>query len=247
MSKIKIEDIRAELISQGWELISQSYTNLDTEMQFRCAEGHNVYSTWKKMRSELKCPICEQNVYNIKDTKIISKPKGAKRVLAFDQASRLSGWAIFDDKQLVKYGKIEFQGEEIERYHQIKEWFISMIKMWDCDFVAIEGIQYQENHGGTKMGVTVFQTLARLQGILLETAYNLGVESFVCPTNTWRAHCGVKGKSRTDKKKSMQLLVKQWYDVSLSNDEADAVGIGKYVADVLVKQSAPKVEMFDWN
>ncbi|MBQ6628119.1 MAG: hypothetical protein IJH65_04805 [Methanobrevibacter sp.] len=37
--------------------------------------------------------------------------------------------------------------------------------------------------------------------------------------------------SRSDKKKSMQLLVKKWYDVSVSNDEADAIGIGKYVTD----------------
>lgn len=45
------------------------------------------------------------------------------------------------------------------------------------------------------MGVTVFETLARLQGILMITAYELGVSFKVCPTNTWRSHCGVKGRS----------------------------------------------------
>lgn len=81
------------------------------------------------------------------------------------------------------------------------------------------------------MGVTVFETLARLQGILMETCFELEIPYKICPTNTWRAHCGVKGVSRSDKKKSMQLLVKKWYDVSVSNDEADAIGIGKYVTD----------------
>jgi hypothetical protein len=39
----------------------------------------------------------------------------------------------------------------------------------------------------------------------------------------------VKGKTRTDKKRSMQLLAKQWYDITLTDDEADAVGIGTYL------------------
>jgi hypothetical protein len=27
----------------------------------------------------------------------------------------------------------------------------------------------------------------------------------------------------------MQLLVKQWYDISVSDDESDAIGIGRYL------------------
>ena len=34
MSRIKIEDIRAEVEKDGWKVISQEYTNLDTEMEF---------------------------------------------------------------------------------------------------------------------------------------------------------------------------------------------------------------------
>ena len=86
------------------------------------------------------------------------------------------------------------------------------------------------------MGVTVFETLARLQGILMETAYENGISFHICPTNTWRAHCGVKGKTRSDKKRSMQLLAKNWYDITLADDEADAIGIGKYLSDTVGKE-----------
>jgi hypothetical protein len=69
------------------------------------------------------------------------------------------------------------------------------------------------------------------------TCYELGVPFEICPTNTWRAHCKVRGNSRTDKKRSMQLLAKTWYDVTVSEDEADAIGIGKYVAEVCARKN----------
>ena len=35
----------------------------------------------------------------------------------------------------------------------------------------------------------------------------------------------------------MQLLAKTWYDVTVSEDEADAIGIGKYVAEVCARKN----------
>lgn len=87
------------------------------------------------------------------------------------------------------------------------------------------------------MGVTVFQTLARLQGILMLTCHEEKIPCEVCPTNTWRHHCGVKGKTRTDKKRSMQMLVKKWYDITVTDDESDAIGIGRYVSQSVAKQT----------
>ena len=243
MARIKIEDIRAELIQDNWKVISEEYVNLDTEMIFECSEGHKVYAPWKKIRQKRECPICQQNSYKVKDLKIVPKTKGQKRILALDQATKITGWAIFDGKELIKYGKFEVDGEEIERDHKIREWLISMINSWKPDIIGIEGIQLQEKSEERKMGVTVFETLARLQGILMITAYELDVLFRICPTNTWRSHCGVKGKTRSDKKRSMQLLAKQWYDITLVDDEADAIGIGKYVSDTAGRE----VRMMNWE
>ena len=87
------------------------------------------------------------------------------------------------------------------------------------------------------MGVTVFQTLARLQGIIMLTCHEQKIPFEVCPTNTWRHSCGVKGKTRIDKKRSMQLLVKQWYDINVSEDEADAIGIGRHLVTYIQKNT----------
>jgi hypothetical protein len=112
-----------------------------------------------------------------------------------------------------------------------------MIENWRPDMIGLEGIQFQEESGGQKMSVTVFQTLARLQGILMETCYSAKIKFEVCPTNTWRHSCGVKGRSRTDKKRSMQLLAKQWYDITVSEDEADAIGIGHHLVNHITKNT----------
>ena len=183
-------------MQDNWKVISEEYVNLDTEMVFECSEGHRVYAPWKKIRQKRECPVCSANEFKNQDTKIVPKKKDKKRILALDQATRITGWAIFDGTQLIKYGKFETTADdEIARDHEIKNWFISMINNWKPDVIGIEGIQLQEKSEERKMGVTVFETLARLQGILMETAYSFNIPYRICPTPTWRGHCGVKGRS----------------------------------------------------
>ena len=132
--------------------------------------------------------------------------------------------------------------DEIERSVLTKQWLIQTIQNWKPDIVALEGIQLQQ-FNDKMIGVTTYQTLARLQGILLATCHELGVTYIVCAPATWRSHCGVKGRSRADKKKSMQMLVKQWFDISVSDDIADAIGIGKYISGTVRK----KPQFFNWE
>lgn len=244
MSKLKREDIVATLETEGWKLISDKYINLETEMIYECPEGHRVYAPWKKMRSRRECPVCKGNNLANPNGEVFTKPVNTYRILALDQASHTTGYAIFDNANLVKYGTFNTDlTDEMARCSLIKSWLLSMINNWKPDYIGLEGIQYQEEGSGQKMGVTVFQTLARLQGILMETCYSQNIPYQVCPTNTWRHTCGVKGKTRTDKKRSMQLLVKQWYDISVSDDESDAIGIGRYLTQVVNKN----LEVTNWE
>lgn len=238
MGKISITDIQNELSQQHWKLISTTYTNLDTELIYECPEGHKVYAPWKKMRNKLVCPICKTNLLVDQKNEILPKTNGTYRILTLDQASHSTGYAIFDNNILVHYGVFQTNlSIEIERLSLIKSWLISMIVNWKPDFIGLEGIQFQEEGHGQKMGVTVFQTLARLQGILMETCFSAKIPFEICPTNTWRHACGVKGKTRNDRKRSMQLLVKKWYDITVSDDESDAIGIGHYLTTLVTKNS----------
>lgn len=233
MSKITIETINEELAPTGWKCVGGEYKNLDSEMIFECDEGHTVYSSWKKIRKSAVCPRCRDNTHKKEILKIIPKKKGTTRVLALDQATHTTGWSIFDGKELACYGTFQTnQQDEIARDSAIKSWMLSMIDNWKPDYVAIEGIQFQDESSGQKVSVTVFQALARLQGILMEACFSNKIPYEVHPTNTWRHYCGVKGRTRTDKKRSMQLIAKNEYDITVSDDEADAIGIGKYAASL---------------
>ena len=245
MSKIKIEDIREELSTVGWKLISEKYDNLDAQMEFECNEGHRVFAPYKKIRNKIECPVCKQNHLTNTEGKVIGKKKGVKRYLALDQATHTSGYAIYDGVGLVTYGTFTTSlSDETARDNAIKNWLISMINTWKPDYIGLEGIQLQEGvAGGPKMGVTTFQALARLQGVLMDTCYEMKIPFEICATNTWRNKCGVKGRTRPDRKRSMQNLAKQWYDVTLSEDEADAVGIGYYLSNKINKN----LEIQDWS
>jgi hypothetical protein len=73
-------------------------------MIFECTEGHKVNLPWKKLRGKLECPICKANIYKDHTEKVVPKPRGATRVLALDQATKVSGYSIYDDGKLVTFG-----------------------------------------------------------------------------------------------------------------------------------------------
>ena len=243
MSKIKIDEIRKAAIEHNWILLSEEYKNLDSELIFRCDEGHKIYLPYKKVRDKWECPICKQNQYYNFSNEIIPKKKSVQRTIGLDQATHITGYSIFDDGELIYAGIFEAETEdEISRDTEIKNWVIQLIQNWKPDVIAMEGIQLQQFNNKT-IGVTTYQTLARLQGILMATCHEQKIEYVIVPPATWRAHCQVKGRTRADRKRSMQMKVKEWFDITVSDDVADAIGIGKYTND----KHRKKVEIFDWE
>lgn len=243
MSKIKIEDIRKVAIEHGWELISTEYKNLSTELFFKCDEGHEINIPYKKVREKWECPLCKANKYYNFSEAVKPKSKGVQRAIGLDQATHITGYSIFDNDELIYAGTFEATAEdEIERDIQIQHWLIQLIHNWKPDIIGLEGIQLQQ-FNDKMVGVTTYQTLARLQGILMATCYDLKVDYIICPPATWRNHSGVKGRSRADKKRSMQNKIKEWFDITVSDDVADAIGIGKYINETHKK----KVEVFNWE
>jgi Holliday junction resolvasome RuvABC endonuclease subunit len=243
VSKIKVEDIRKAAIDNGWQLVSTEYKNLSTELTFICNEGHEINIPYKKVRDKWECPLCKANKYYNFSEEVKPKSKGVQRAIGLDQATHITGYSIFDNEELIYAGTFEATAEdEIARDVQIQNWLIQLIHNWKPDVVGLEGIQLQQ-FNDKMVGVTTYQTLARLQGILMATCYNLKVDYMICPPATWRNHSGVKGRSRADKKRSMQNKIKEWFDITVSDDVADAIGIGKYINETHKK----KVEIFNWE
>ena len=203
MARLKIEDIRQEVESFGWILLSENYVNLKTEMHFKCPEGHNNYTSLEKWRRGHKCLTCENNP--LKNVPISPVKKNGYRILALDQASITSGYAIFDNEKLVTYGKWSSNGNHsTERITQTKAWVACMIDRWKPDLVVLEDIQLQKFgtiNGQENEGVITFKKLAALQGVLKNYCFETGIVYKIVPPATWRAHSEIKGRAIHDNEK----------------------------------------------
>jgi hypothetical protein len=247
MAKFNIEDLKKEYSAEGWVLLADTYENLSTMMKCTCPKGHMNFMTYEKWRKHKTCAACERNSLDsihLKEEQVMPKQPGVKRTLVFDQAVNTTGWAVFDDNSLIKYGSFSSEGKSSEaKINYVKIRVRDMIQNWRADRVVLEDIQLQSFGDETvnTIGVTTFKSLAWLQGVLLDLLYEMEMEYKLAHTGTWRKYCGIKGKSRADKKKSAQLLVQDFYSKRVTQDEADAICIGRYGISLFKKK-----EFVEW-
>ena len=232
---INVYTVANHLETEGWKLISDTYKNLNTELEMECPEGHRQFQTYGNWR---KHPTCEQcmagDPYKIKKNKVPAKNADTVRVLALDAATNITGYSIYDDRDLVSYGTFKTSGEKAEeRIHEVKQWLKAAIAGWEPDFVGIENIQLQ-SFGNNQYQVETYRVLANLQGVLIDTLFEACIDHDLVSVNTWRNYCNVgQGTGRENKKKQAQDKVKLWYNQNCTQDEADAICIGKYFAHLL--------------
>lgn len=235
---INIHSVQLDLRENGWTLLSTEYKNLQTPLLMRCPEGHEVNETYANWRKHKRCEKClAADPFKTKN-KIPIKTIEKYRILALDAATNLSGYAVYDDKELVGYGTYCAKGEDTtERINDAKHWVEAAIKEWKPDFIEIENCQLQ-TYNGNQAQVKTFQTLANLQGVLIDTFYELNVPTSLVYSSEWRKVCGVGGDKRENKKKAAQDKVYQWYGLKCTQDEADAICIGKYAVMTIRKKKS---------
>ena len=233
---INIYTVANHLETEKWKLISDTYKNLDTELEMECPQGHKQILTYKQWRKHPVCEICMAgDIYKVKKNKVPPKNEDTVRIIGLDAATNTTGYSIYDNKVLVSYGIYKAQGDNAEeRINNVKKWLIAIIKELEPDFVGIENIQLQKYGAGNQYQVETYRTLANLQGVLIDTLYECSIDHELVSVNTWRDYCGVgNGVGRENKKKQAQEKVKLWYDINCTQDEADAICIGKYFAGLI--------------
>ena len=234
MGTINIYSVRNALEAEGWQLISETYKNLKTPLEMTCPAGHKQEQTFDNWRKHKICDICMAgDPYKVKKNKVPKKGTDVQRILALDAATSITGYAIYDDKVLVGYGTYKTSSSlpDTERINQVKNWLKAALKEWEPDFVGIENIQLQKyGDRATDVQVKTFQTLANLQGVLLDVVFEASIDHDLVYSSEWRSYCGINDGDahRGAKKKQAQGKVKIWYGMECSEDEADAICIGKY-------------------
>lgn len=239
---INVYSVANHLQEEGWKLISDSYKNLDTELEMQCPNGHIQFQTYKKWRKRPQCEIClAGDPFKGKKNKVPIKKIDTRRILALDAATNDTGYAIYDDEELVSYGVFKTDDLPLEnKINQVKKWLLAAIKEWEIDFVGIENIQLQSfGPNSSQMQVKTFQTLANLQGVLIDAIFESCIDHDLAYAVEWRKYCGVgEGTGRENKKKQAQNKVKLWYNQDCTQDEADAICIGKYFVHLLKKNKS---------
>ena len=221
----KLDAAQNEVAALGWQLLSREYKNLDTIMLFQCPEGHKLELTLKQWRKSPICNICEHN------TIIKEKKKNTQRIIALDNATHVTGWAVFDNTNLVSYGKYTTKSSDTsDRILEMGDWLTNLLNKWEPNTIILEDIQQQNN-------VSTFKVLAKLQGVLEYISKKNEVEYYIISPATWKSNAGVKGKSRIDQKKSAQLIVNNLYGIQATQDESDAILLGKYGVDKFLKNN----------
>lgn len=233
MGTINIYGVRNDLEAEGWQLISETYKNLKSPLEMKCPKGHLQTQTYDQWRKHKLCDACMAgDPYKVKNNKVPPKGANVQRVLALDAATSVTGYAVYDDKALVGYGTFKTNStyEATRRINQVKNWLKAVIKEWEPDFIGLENIQLQKYGARADVQVKTFQTLANLQGVLLDTIFEACIDHDIVYPSEWRSYCGINdGDTHRDaKKKAAQAKVKIWYDMNCTEDEADAICIGKF-------------------
>lgn len=162
------------------------------------------------------------------------------RLLALDQASRTTGWAIFDDEELIDSGTFTLKSDDIgERLVDYKKHVEKLICDNDIEEVAFEDIQMQNQINN----VQTFKVLAEIFGVTQEYLVEQGHSYHVVSSNTWKSQLNIKGKQRAEQKKNAQVYVLEHYNKKVSQDESDAICIGSCV----ILQNKNKKTDFNWR
>ena len=152
------------------------------------------------------------------------------RLLALDQSSHVTGYAVFEDGKLIQHGIFSLKSADLgERLYAYRQKLIELIDIFDIDEVAFEDIQLQ----GQTSAVTTYKVLAEIFGVTEEVLTELKISYQVVNSNTWKSKLKIKGKQRTEQKRNCQKWVEDTYNVKVTQDAADAIAIG---ASLYVKE-----------
>ena len=163
------------------------------------------------------------------------------KILSLDQSSRTSGFAVFENNELIASGHFSFTDDDFgDRLYKIRKKVISLIEQYQPDKVYFEDIQLQANVGNN---VDTFKKLAEVFGVIYELLTEKNIDNEAVLASVWKSKLRIKGKDRTAQKKNAQEYVSVNYGYKSSQDECDAICIGAYG----VINSKPPLKAFDWS
>ena len=158
------------------------------------------------------------------------------RILAFDQATKMTGWAVLEDGKLLRYGHIS-EADVASPAERIRDMFIQIADKIEedmPDLVVIEAVQHQANAKTMLM-------LSQLQGMCIGAAYQKDLAVYSPLPVEWRKILNYKQGAhmkRAELKQQSIDYVRTHFDIVATEDECEAICIGvaaskKYESEIV--------------
>lgn len=148
----------------------------------------------------------------------------SKILIALDESTTCTGYAVFDDGELIKHGIFSFKNKDVlERVSLIMEEIEELIKTYKPNNMVIEDVQITMNAATAK-------SLLGLQFMIEVYAHRNNISCETYRTTKWRKILGLSNSRSLDRKAKKQETidyVKDKYRIDvLKDDESDAIAIG---------------------
>lgn len=158
------------------------------------------------------------------------------RILAFDQATKVTGWALLQDRVPLTYGHIN-EADVDPPSERIKDMFLQIvgkIETYNPDLVVVEGVQHQANAKTMLM-------LSQLQGMCIGVAYHKDLAVYSPLPVEWRKILNYKQGAhmkRAQLKQQSIDYVRTHFGIVATEDECEAICIGvaaskKYESEIV--------------
>lgn len=148
----------------------------------------------------------------------------SKILIALDESTTCTGYAVFDDSELIEHGTFSFKSKDVlERVSLIMEEIENLIDTYKPDNMIIEDVQITMNAATAK-------SLLGLQFMIEVYAHRNNISCETYRTTRWRKILGLSNSRALDRKAKKQETidyVKDKYGIDvLKDDESDAIAIG---------------------
>ena len=146
------------------------------------------------------------------------------KILALDQSTQITGYAVFDNTDLYKHGVIDLHKEKDawERMQIMRQKVDLLVKENKPKVVVLEDVAMQRDP-------QALIKLGRLQGLLMASALSRNIPVRLYLPASWRKILGIKqgaGIKRPELKAQAMQIIRDVYGLEPTEDEAEAICIG---------------------
>lgn len=145
-------------------------------------------------------------------------------LIAFDESTTCTGYAIFEDEKLIDYGAIVQKSKNvIERISEIAYGIEDLIQRYRPNDIALENVQIT-------MSAPTAKSLMGLQLLIEVLCYRYQINYQTLRAAHWRKVLGLSNSpkiKRSEKKQQTINYIENKYEIKIDKDDiSDAIAIG---------------------